>query len=130
MILAYTYPPEVLKYSQRAKGVAAAQAIGYAISFINLYTSPIALVNISWRYYVITGAWDLVILVVIVLCFKETKDKTLEQIDEIFEKVTHSSVNTMAILDGEELIRQRTAVSEQTDTKNGSTKMDEARTDS
>jgi hypothetical protein len=124
MILAYTYPPEVLKYSQRAKGVAASQSIGYAISFINLYTSPIALANISWKYYVITGAWDLVILLVIVLCFKETKGKTLEQIDEIFEKVTHSSVNTMAILNGEELQRQQTGAS-LTDAKVGSIKVAE-----
>lgn len=125
MILAYTYPPEVLKFSQRAKGVAASQAIGYAISFINLYTSPIALVNISWRYYVITLSWDVIILVVIILTFKETKDKTLEQIDEIFEKVTHSSVNTMAVLNGEELLRQRTGASVQLDSKGSAIKVAE-----
>lgn len=125
MILAYTYPPEVLKYSQRGKGVAVAQAIGYAISFINLYTSPIALVNISWRYYIITGAWDLIILAVIIWYFKETKGKTLEQIDEIFENVTHSNANTMAVLNGEELFRQRTAASA-ADAKTSTVKVDEA----
>lgn len=125
MILAYTYPPEVLKYSQRGKGVAVSQAIGYAISFVNLYTSPIALVKISWRYYIITAAWDLVILIVIIMYFKETKGKTLEQIDEIFENVTHSNVNTMAVLNGEELIRQRTAASV-ADAKGSHVKVDEA----
>lgn len=125
MILAYTYPPEVLKYSQRAKGVGTAQAIGYAISFINLYTSPIALANISWKYYIITACWDCIILVVIVLYFKETKDKSLEQIDEIFEKVTHSSVSAMAVLNGEELHRQQTGENVPDHAKDGSVKVAE-----
>ncbi|KAH7018778.1 hypothetical protein EDB80DRAFT_561512 [Ilyonectria destructans] len=47
MILAYTYPPAVLQYSQRAKGVAVAQAIGYIFSFLNLYTAPLAIEKIS-----------------------------------------------------------------------------------
>ncbi|KAK1624877.1 major facilitator superfamily domain-containing protein [Colletotrichum phormii] len=52
-ILAYTYPPEVLGYSQRAEGVVVAQAIGYAFSFLNLYTTPLAIDRISWGYYVL-----------------------------------------------------------------------------
>lgn len=92
MILAYTYPPEVLKYSQRGKGTAVSQAIGFAISFINLYTSPIALGKIKWKYYAINAGWDVVILIVIVLLFKETKGRTLEQIDEIFEHVSVTEV--------------------------------------
>ncbi|EEU36760.1 uncharacterized protein NECHADRAFT_88940 [Fusarium vanettenii 77-13-4] len=56
MILAYTYPPEVLRYSQRAKGVVVAQAIGYAFSFLNLYTAPLALDKIGWKFYAINGS--------------------------------------------------------------------------
>ncbi|OAL29784.1 hypothetical protein AYO20_09076 [Fonsecaea nubica] len=109
MILAYTYPPEILKFSQRGKGVAASQAIGFAISFINLYTSPIALEKIQWKYYAITAGWDTVILIVIIALFKETKGKTLEQIDEIFEHVTHSDHSVMEVLNGHTISPQVSA---------------------
>lgn len=90
MLLAYTYPVEVLKYSQRAKGVVAAQAIGYAFSFLNLYTAPMAIEKISWRYYAINGGWDLGILLVVVLLFVETKGRTLEEINGLFEATVYT----------------------------------------
>ncbi|KAF4466966.1 Hexose transporter 2 [Fusarium albosuccineum] len=86
-ILAYTYPPEVLSYSQRAKGVVVAQAIGYAFSFLNLYTTPLAIERIGWKYYALNGGWNIGILAVIIWLFVETKGRTLEEIDEIFEGV-------------------------------------------
>ncbi|EEU36792.1 uncharacterized protein NECHADRAFT_14381, partial [Fusarium vanettenii 77-13-4] len=85
MILAYTYPPEVLRYSQRAKGVVVAQAIGYAFSFLNLYTAPLALDKIGWKFYAINGSWNLGILIVVYGLFVETKGRTLEEIDELFD---------------------------------------------
>lgn len=90
MLLAYTYPVEVLKYSQRAKGVVAAQAIGYAFSFLNLYTAPMAIEKISWRYYALNGGWDLGILLVVVLLFVETKGRTLEEINGLFEATVYT----------------------------------------
>ncbi|KXH30829.1 hypothetical protein CSIM01_01423 [Colletotrichum simmondsii] len=87
MLLAYTYPPEILKYSQRSKGVAISQAIGYAFSFLNLYTAPIAMEKISWRYFAINGGWNLAILATAIWLFVETKGRTLEEIDEIFEGI-------------------------------------------
>ncbi|KAJ3962776.1 hypothetical protein N0V92_000462 [Colletotrichum tropicale] len=91
MILAYTYPPEILRYSQRAKGVVVAQAIGYAFSFLNLYTAPLAIERISWRYYAINGGWNLGILAVVYCLFVETKGRTLEEIDEVFDGVVYSN---------------------------------------
>ncbi|KAK1690562.1 hypothetical protein BDP55DRAFT_651113 [Colletotrichum godetiae] len=97
-ILAYTYPPEVLRYSQRAKGVVVAQAIGYAFSFLNLYTTPLAIDRISWRYYAINGGWNLGILFVVTWLFVETKGRTLEEMDEIFDGVVYSN---NVIIDGQ-----------------------------
>ncbi|KAK7425530.1 hypothetical protein QQZ08_007971 [Neonectria magnoliae] len=91
MILAYTYPPEVLRYSQRAKGVVVAQAIGYAFSFLNLYTIPLAIEKLSWRFYAINGGWNLGILAVVIWLFVETKGRTLEEIDEIFDGMVHKN---------------------------------------
>ncbi|RSL52702.1 hypothetical protein CEP51_015009 [Fusarium floridanum] len=90
MILAYTYPPEILRYSQRAKGVVIAQAIGYAFSFLNLYTAPLAIEKIGWKYYAINGSWNFGILIVVYWLFVETKGRTLEEIDELFDGMVHT----------------------------------------
>ncbi|KAK0377862.1 hypothetical protein CLIM01_04774 [Colletotrichum limetticola] len=90
MLLAYTYPPEILKYSQRSKGVAISQAIGYAFSFLNLYTAPIAMEKIGWRYFAINGGWNLAILATASWLFVDTKGRTLEEIDEIFDGMGHT----------------------------------------
>lgn len=89
MLLAYTYPAEILRYSQRAKGVVAAQSIGYAFSFLNLYTAPLAIEAISWRYYIINAAWNVGILAVVIWLFVETKGRTLEEMDELFDGTNH-----------------------------------------
>lgn len=103
MILAYTYPPEVLRYSQRAHGVVVAQAIGYAFSFLNLYTAPLAIERISWRYYAINGGWNIGILVAVIWLFVETKGKTLEEVDEIFDGTIHTEGVIIGDLDGKEI---------------------------
>ncbi|KAH7010443.1 general substrate transporter [Ilyonectria destructans] len=103
MILAYTYPPEVLRYSQRAHGVVVAQAIGFAFSFLNLYTAPLAIEKISWRYYAINGGWNIGILVVVIWLFVETKGKTLEEVDEIFDGTIHTEGVIIGDLDGKEI---------------------------
>ncbi|KAF2135572.1 uncharacterized protein K452DRAFT_281337 [Aplosporella prunicola CBS 121167] len=116
MILAYTYPPEVLRYSQRAKGVSTGQAAGYLVGFINLYMTPTAIEKLSWKYYAMNGAWNIVILVIIIWLFVETKGKSLEEIDEIFEGKGYKRVQEGEALGGfistEELpLRQRREIS-------------------
>lgn len=91
MLLAYTYPAEILRYSQRAKGVVAAQSIGYAFSFLNLYTAPLAIERIAWRYYAINAGWNVGILVIVIWLFVETKGRTLEEMDELFDGTAHNN---------------------------------------
>ncbi|CAI6095278.1 unnamed protein product [Clonostachys chloroleuca] len=86
MLLSFSYPLEILKFSQRAKGMAIAQSIGYAFGFLNLYTIPIAIERIGWRYYAANAGWNAAILIIVYLWFKETKGRTLEEIDGVFEK--------------------------------------------
>lgn len=70
---------------------------------------PIGLENIGWRMYIVNASWDIVVVVLIVSCswlahlaevtngnqaifWVETKGKTLEEIDAIFEGQKHSLV--------------------------------------
>lgn len=54
------YPVEVLQTTTRAKGMAMYAVVVGAISFINLYCTPIALQNIGYKYIFIFLVWDMV----------------------------------------------------------------------
>jgi hypothetical protein len=102
------YPPEVLSYPMRGNGMAmwagtiAVFALVNSARFRrNLLTIPlcsigttlvfpIALQAISWRLYFIIGAWDLLETVFVAVFWVETKGKTLEEIDQLFEGVNYT----------------------------------------
>lgn len=55
MILEYTYPVHILRFSLRGKGIALAQMVGYAFQLTLNYTLAMALETIGWKYYVINA---------------------------------------------------------------------------
>lgn len=88
--LAYTplqalYPAECLDYNTRAKGMAFYAFAVSCASFVNTYAGPIALQNITWKYYIVYIVWDLFECVIIHFFAVETKGRTLEELNEIFE---------------------------------------------
>lgn len=86
------YPPEVLNYSIRANGVAGTSFALNAFALVFVFIMPIGLNNITWKMYFVNGSWDIVILGMIIYWWVETKGKTLEEIDALFEGEKHSSV--------------------------------------
>ncbi|MCJ1448551.1 MAG: hypothetical protein MMC23_009068 [Stictis urceolatum] len=90
--LLYLYPPEVMNYSIRANGLAFSSFMLNALACILVFVMPIGLTNIGWKMYMINGSWDIVCVVLIAVYWVETKGKTLEEIDAIFEGEKHSSV--------------------------------------
>ncbi|KAL1593889.1 hypothetical protein SLS60_010622 [Paraconiothyrium brasiliense] len=90
--LLYLYPPEVMNYSIRANGVAFSQFALNAFACVLVFVMPIGLENIGWKMYMINGSWDIAIIVLIAVYWVETKGKTLEEIDAIFEGEKHSAV--------------------------------------
>ena len=83
--MAWTYPNELLKFEQRAKGLGIAQATGFAFSFIWLYCYPIAVENIGWKFFIINAAWNFIGVLVIYFFFIETNGLTLEEVDRLFD---------------------------------------------
>ncbi|KAH9482516.1 Lactose permease [Psilocybe cubensis] len=79
------YPAECLDYNTRAKGMALYALAVSCASFVNTYAGPIALANITWKYYIVYIVWDLFECLVIWFCAVETKGRTLEELNEIFE---------------------------------------------
>lgn len=79
------YPGEVCDNIQRAKGMGVFQLTGGAAGFLNTFVAPIALKNIGYWFYVFFVFWDLVEFAIIYLFFVETKGRTLEELQEVFE---------------------------------------------
>ena len=83
--LVVAYPVEVLHTNIRAKGMGLNNFVLNCAEFINTYATPIGLKNIGWRIYIVYVVWNIVQAAWIFLFFVETKDHTLEEMDQIFE---------------------------------------------
>jgi hypothetical protein len=55
------------------------------VSFINTYAAPVGITNSGWKFYILYLVIDALGVVVIYFTFVETKNRTLEEINEIFE---------------------------------------------
>jgi Sugar (and other) transporter len=53
---------------------------------------PTALKHISWKFYMINGGWDILMLVIIVMFWVETKGKTLEEVDYVIDGHSQGTV--------------------------------------
>lgn len=51
---------------------------------MNLYSSPPGIGRLGWKFYVIFIAIDVIVFLTILFAFPETKGRTLEELDEIF----------------------------------------------
>ncbi|ORY71516.1 putative hexose carrier protein [Pseudomassariella vexata] len=103
--LLYLYPPEVMNYSIRANGLALSQFGLNALALVLVFVMPIGLANIGWKMYMINGSWDIIVVILIAAYWVETKGKTLEEMDAIFEGEKHSSMpDVEQVIKGEEVI--------------------------
>lgn len=79
------YIAETLPTETRAKGTAFGNVVSSAASILGLYTSSIAIEKIGYYYYIVFIVWDVIEFIIIYFFFVETKNRTLEEINEIFE---------------------------------------------
>ncbi|KAJ5371528.1 Lactose permease [Penicillium cataractarum] len=111
--LLYLYPPEIMNYSIRANGLAFSSFVLNAFALVFTFIMPIGLGNIGWKMYMINASWDVVILGLIAYYWVETKGKTLEEIDALFEGEKHSSVPDIEVLRRGEKVLDTELVKEQ-----------------
>lgn len=79
------YPVEVLSFEMRAKGMAFSNFFVAAGGLVNQFGFPVALQNIKWKTYIVFCVWCAIQTIVIYFFVVETKNRTLEELDEIFE---------------------------------------------
>jgi sugar porter (SP) family MFS transporter len=79
------YISETLTTTTRAKGTALGNLFSSAASVIIQYSSGPALEKIGYYFYIVFVFWDLLEGVFIYFFFPETKERTLEELSEVFE---------------------------------------------
>ncbi|KAE8145302.1 general substrate transporter [Aspergillus avenaceus] len=79
------YPSEVMSNDMRAKGMGTFKLTAGAAGFVNTFAAPVALADIGYWFYVFFVFWDLFEFVFIYLFFVETKGRTLEELEEVFD---------------------------------------------
>ncbi|KAH0290444.1 general substrate transporter [Aureobasidium namibiae CBS 147.97] len=79
------YPVEVLSFEMRAKGMAFSSLAVNAGGLLNQFAWPVSLKNIGWKTYIVFIVWCTVQTAIIWWFFPETKNRTLEELDDIFE---------------------------------------------
>ncbi|KAL5375627.1 hypothetical protein DPSP01_011095 [Paraphaeosphaeria sporulosa] len=84
--ISWVYASEIMPLSIRGRGSAFATGIGnWLVSTVWSQVSPIALADITYKFYFIFVAWNLfVTLPAVFFLWKETKQLSLEEIDLLF----------------------------------------------
>jgi len=97
------YLAECLDNHTRARGYAFTQFVSACASFIGQYAAAAAMGSIGAKYYAFFVAWDILEFLVIFYTYPETKDRTLEELTEVFEapnpvkkSLEHRSNDTVA----------------------------------
>ncbi|KAJ7650994.1 general substrate transporter [Roridomyces roridus] len=104
IVYAFTYTPlqalycaEVMKQDMRAKGMAVHILVSNVAGFINTFANSVGLGKLGWKYYFVFVAWDLVASVLWYFLCVETKGRTLEELESIFDAPWPARASTMKV---------------------------------
>ncbi|KAJ3722677.1 general substrate transporter [Lentinula raphanica] len=78
-------PTECLANNTRAKGMAVYSLAVSCAGLVGNYAGPIALQRIGWKYYIVYVCWDIFECMMIWFFAVETRGRTLEELNDIFE---------------------------------------------
>jgi hypothetical protein len=80
-----SYPSEIFPTKVRAKAVSLATASNWFWNCILAYMVPPLLSSINWKMYMIFATFNGMALIHMFLAAPETKGRTLEEMDEVFD---------------------------------------------
>ncbi|KAF9904955.1 hypothetical protein EC991_002195 [Linnemannia zychae] len=82
--VSWTYPAEIYPLRIRSKAVSLSTASNWAFNFALAYAVPPLLESIQYRTYFIFGGFCIAMTIHVFFMFPETKGRTLEEMDQIF----------------------------------------------
>jgi len=82
--VSWTYPAEIFPLKIRAKAVSIATATNWFFNCLLGYAVPPLLRSINWKMYMIFGVFNGLAFIHMFFMAPETKGRTLEEMDEIF----------------------------------------------
>jgi hypothetical protein len=82
----WTYPSEIFPAKVRAKAVSLATASNWTWNCALAFAVPPLLQKINWKMYMIFATFNGLALIHMFLTAPETKGKTLEEMDEVFDR--------------------------------------------
>jgi MFS family permease len=83
--VSWCYPAEIFPSKVRAKAVSLTVMSNWFWNSVLSFAVPPMLYHISWKVYMIFGSFNGLALIHVFLAAPETKGKTLEEMDEVFE---------------------------------------------
>ncbi|KAK9489548.1 general substrate transporter [Lipomyces doorenjongii] len=83
--ISWIYQAEVVPLRVRARSVALSTASNWAFNFVLAVFVPLLLRSISWVMFFLFGSFDIAAFIHVWVAAPETKQRTLEEMDEIFE---------------------------------------------
>ncbi|KAI1098661.1 hexose transporter [Jackrogersella minutella] len=92
------YAPEVLSYDIRATGMSLFVILAKSCGIFVTMVFPYMFEAIGWKTYMVNASWNVIFWVLVFMFWVETKGKTLEEIDVLFDGVKHSNAPDLSKL--------------------------------
>ncbi|KAJ5307460.1 hypothetical protein N7476_008116 [Penicillium atrosanguineum] len=84
--VAWVYPPELFTTGSRGRGTSMTSATNWFVNFWFALYIPTAMNKISWKLYMIFMTICFTMAIVVYIFYPETAQKTLEEVDFLFDK--------------------------------------------
>ncbi|EEB92361.1 hypothetical protein MPER_09143, partial [Moniliophthora perniciosa FA553] len=104
IVYSFTYTPlqalycaEVMGQDMRAKGMAIHILISNSAGFINTFANSVGLQRLGWKYYFVFVGWNLCASALWYLFCVETRGRTLEELDVIFDQPWPARASTRKV---------------------------------
>ncbi|KAE8143452.1 sugar transporter [Aspergillus pseudotamarii] len=83
-IISWVYPAEIFPVEIRARGNSLSTVTNWSLNLVFAQCAPIALDSLGFGFFYFFFAWNLIAAVCYCFFFPETRNRTLEQMDELF----------------------------------------------
>ena len=90
--LTVLYPPEILSFEIRSVGMGIYTFTTKCCGLLAAMAIPFGLEAIGWKFYMINGCFDVLMLIFVISAWVETRGLTLEEVDDLFDKAKRATV--------------------------------------